>query len=240
MKRSKRLSFLVALIIAITNIAFIGIPSVGAEGSEFIVSDDFENYTAVLQDGEAATLESMQELCNMNPWWYSVKSTVFNKAADVGAKTPLIASVVSDGNNNALRLTYHAEAGVGTNIATPTQANQFVYGNGSYEVSFKFKTTDDVRIYGVGGKQENETATFYHHNILTKSGDDTYMGDTEASSPAGSGMISPAPATRSAPAITMWRLARKPSLRRSPPFWRENPSKMWFVLPYPSAATATR
>lgn len=185
MKRTKRLSFLVALIIAITNIAFIGIPSVGAEGSEFIVSDDFENYTAVLQDGEAATLESMQELCDMNPWWYSVKSTVFNKAADVGAKTPLIASVVSDGNNNALRLTYHAEAGVGTNIATPTQANQFVYGNGSYEVSFKFKTTDDVRIYGVGGKQENETATFYHHNILTKSGDDTYMGDTEASSPAG-------------------------------------------------------
>lgn len=188
MKRTKRLSFLVALIIAITNIAFIGIPSVGAEGSEFIVSDDFENYTAVLQDGEAATLESMQELCDMNPWWYSIDAKTFNEASNVKEGTPLIASVVNNNGNKMLRLTCDAEKtalGIGTNIINPTEANKFVYGNGSYEVSFKFKATGDVQIYGIGGKKEGNTATFYNHNILTKTGPGAYVGDTSGNSANG-------------------------------------------------------
>lgn len=194
MKRTKRLSFLMAMIITIANVVFISIPSVGAEGSEFIVSDDFETGYTAISSNAAATLSSMQEVCDMAPWWYSVRAnadgTVFNKAEDIKAGTedkpgtPLIASVVNAGDNNVMRITYHASAGVGTNIVDPAKANMYVYGNESYEVSFKFYATKNMQILGIGGKQENGTATFYHHNILKKEGNAAYMGDTESSSPA--------------------------------------------------------
>lgn len=187
MKKTRRLSFLVALIIAITNIAVISIPSVGAAGSDFIVSDDFETGYTAISSNAVATLESMQELCDMAPWWYSAKPTVFNKAADVTEKTPLIASVVTDGENESLRITYHEEAGIGTNITTPNQANQFVHGAGSYEISFKFYSTKDMQILGIGGKMVDGSAKFYQNNILTKKGSGAYVGDTETTSPAGLG-----------------------------------------------------
>ena len=79
MKRTKKLSFLMALIIAVTNVVCITMPSAGAQESDFIVSDDFETGYTAISTNAAATLESMQELCDMNPWWYSAKSTVFNK-----------------------------------------------------------------------------------------------------------------------------------------------------------------
>jgi len=191
MKGKRKLSFLVAMIIAITNVAFVAMSSASAEGSDFIVSDDFEGYTNVVSTNAVSTLESMQEICDMNPWWYSVRSnatsTVFNKADDVGENTPLIASVVSSDGNKALRLTYHAEAGIGTNITIPEKANQYVYESGSYEISFKFYATGDMTIYGIGGKMVDGNAVFYRHNIVTKSSGGAYVGDTEATTPAGVG-----------------------------------------------------
>ena len=83
-----------------------------------------------------------------------------------------------------MRITAHSTEGIGTNIVDPAKANMYVYGNESYEVSFKFYATKDMQILGIGGKQENGTATFYHHNILKKEGNAAYMGDTESSSPA--------------------------------------------------------
>lgn len=187
MKGTKRLSFLVAMIIAITNIAFIGIPSVGAEVISSIVSDDFETGYTAISSNAAATLEGMQELCDMKPWWYSSKATTFNKAEDIVEGRPLIASVVNAGDNNVLRLTYHAEAGIGTNITTPDQANWFVSGAGSYEISFRFYSTKDMQILGIGGKVVDGSPVYYKNNILTKVGNSAYMGDTETSSPAGVG-----------------------------------------------------
>ncbi len=187
MKRTKRLSFLVAMIIAITNIVFISMPMASAQDSNLIVGVDFEEGYTPISSNAAATMESMQDVCDMDPWWYSVKPTVFNKAADITENTPFIASVINAGDNNMLRLTYHEEAGIGTNITDPSQTNWFVYDDGSYEVSFRLYVTGDVKIIGVGGKQEGSTVTFYQHNILTKSGNVTYMGDTESSSPAGQG-----------------------------------------------------
>ena len=185
MKKTGKLSFLVAMMIAITNIAFVAMPSVGAQETGVIVSDDFETgYTPISTNAES-TYKSMKELCDMDPWWYSAKSTVFNKAGDVNENTPLIASVVGDGNNNALRLMYHSEAGIGTNITTPGRTNYFEYESGTYEVNFKLYTTGNVQVMGIGGKMVDGTATYYKHNILTKKGSVTYMGDAEASSPAG-------------------------------------------------------
>ena len=182
MKRS--LSILLVMIIAITNVVFITMPAVSAATSDAIVSDNFETGYTPISANAVATLESMKELCDMNPWWYSVKYNVFNKAEDVSESTPLIASVVNDGSgNNAMRITYHAEAGIATNITTPAQANYFVNESGSYEVSFKFYTTGDMQIIGIGGKKVDDTASYYKNNILTKTGSATYMGDTEITSP---------------------------------------------------------
>jgi len=186
----RKFSFLLAMIVVLTNVVFITMPSVSAETSDVIVSDDFETGYTAISSNTAATLESMQELCDMNPWWYSLRAnatdTVFNKAEDVVEGRPLIASVVNDGNgNSAMRITYHNEAGIGTNITTPAQANYFVNESGSYEVSFRFYTTGDIQILGIGGKMVDGVASYYMHNILTKTDNVTYMGDTKASSPAG-------------------------------------------------------
>lgn len=179
------LSIFFAMIIAITNVVFIAMPSVSAAEEDALVSDDFEGYTAIAEDAEV-TLASMQELCDTTPWWYSANYKVFNKADDVKEGTSLIASVVNDGaGNNAMRITYNATAGVGTNIINPAKTDLFDFGKDSYEVSFKFKTTKDLQILGVGGKKVDGEATYYKHNILTKNGTQTYMGDTDYSSPAG-------------------------------------------------------
>ncbi len=187
----KSLSILLAMIIAITNVVFITMPSVSAAAGDVLVSDNFETGYTVLGDDEAATYNSMKELCDMSPWWYTLRAneneTVFNEASAVTETTPFIASVVKKDDNNMLRLTYHAEAGIGTNITNPAKANLYEYGKASYEVSFKFYATKDMKILGIGAKKEGEKAIFYRHNILTKTGSGAYMGDTEFTSPAGVG-----------------------------------------------------
>ena len=183
MKKTGKLSFLMAMIIAITNVVFISVPSVvGAQESDIIVSDDFEGYTAITTD---ATLAAMQELCDMNPWWYSSGVTTFNEANNVVGDRPLIASVVEFDGDNALRLTNNGTAGIGTNIAVPTEANQYTYDKNSYEVSFKFYATGDAQIFGIGGKKLDNDITYYVNNILSKQGKGAYIGDTSHNSDNG-------------------------------------------------------
>ena len=181
MRGKRYLSLLVAMLVAITNIVFVAMPSVGAVGSA-VVSDNFDTgYTAIATDA-TATLADMIGICDMDPWWYSAGANTFNAKTDVEAGTDiaLIGSVVEINGSKALRITYDDSAGIGTNIATPANANQYTFGNASYEISFKFMTTGDIKVSAVGGKMVDGAPVYYDHNILTKTGTATYMGETGA------------------------------------------------------------
>lgn len=181
MRGKRYLSLLVAMLVAITNIVFVAMPSVGAVGSA-VVSDNFDTgYTAIAADA-TATLADMIGICDMDPWWYSAGANTFNAKTDVEAGTDiaLIGSVVEINGSKALRITYDDSAGIGTNIANPANANQYTFGNASYEISFKFMTTGDIKVSAVGGKMVDGAPVYYDHNILTKTGTATYMGETGA------------------------------------------------------------